>query len=83
VSRDARCADIVELMTAYIENALPPGERTSFETHLVCCPGCVGYLSQFRATVEELQRLAAPRLDATDRESMIAEFRRATVGRSP
>jgi anti-sigma factor RsiW len=45
------CRELVELVTDYFEDALPPAERARFEAHLADCGGCTDYLAQMRATV--------------------------------
>jgi predicted anti-sigma-YlaC factor YlaD len=50
------CQDVVELVTAYLENALPPADRKRFETHLSGCAGCRNYLDQMRRTIETTGR---------------------------
>jgi anti-sigma factor RsiW len=52
LERELACQDIVELVTAYLENALDPSDRERFEEHLVFCDGCSNYLEQMRTTVE-------------------------------
>jgi len=34
------CHELVELVTTYLEGALPPEERDRFEAHRQGCPGC-------------------------------------------
>jgi anti-sigma factor RsiW len=58
------CKELVELVTAYDEGALPIGERARFDEHLAECPDCVEYLAQFRRTVAAVGR-AAPELERT------------------
>lgn len=53
------CRTLVELVTAYLEDALPTGERARFEAHLAGCPDCPVYLDQMRATVRALAMLDA------------------------
>jgi Putative zinc-finger len=57
------CAQLVELVTEYLERALAPCERTAFDAHLAKCGGCVTYLGQLHATIELTGRLGedAPR----------------------
>ena len=45
------CQELVELVTAYFEGALPAGEREGFERHLGVCPGCQAYVEQLRQTI--------------------------------
>ena len=48
------CTEVVELVTAYLERALPPGHAEEIRAHLELCPGCRAYLEQIRATIEAL-----------------------------
>ena len=45
------CQELVELVTDYLEGALPEAERIRFDDHLGGCDGCSAYLSQMRATI--------------------------------
>jgi anti-sigma factor RsiW len=51
LDRELACQDIVELVTAYLDDALDPEDRERFEEHLVFCDGCGNYLEQMRATI--------------------------------
>jgi anti-sigma factor RsiW len=46
------CQELVELVTRYLEDDLPPEERHVFEEHLAFCEGCVNYVDQMRHTLE-------------------------------
>jgi len=48
---DFPCQQLVELVTDYLEGALPPSERARFEAHLAECTGCEAHLEQLRATI--------------------------------
>jgi anti-sigma factor RsiW len=48
---DLSCQELVELVTAYLDGALPPRERARFEAHLDECTGCARYVEQMRTTV--------------------------------
>jgi anti-sigma factor RsiW len=52
-----RCSELVELVTAYLDDALPPPRRAAFESHLVTCAGCAAFLDQFRQTTRLVERL--------------------------
>ena len=54
---DMTCHELVELVTAYLEGALPPVERERFEAHRHGCPGCRAHISQVRLTVSSLRQL--------------------------
>jgi anti-sigma factor RsiW len=45
------CKELVELVTHYIEDALPAGDRARFDAHLADCPWCVEYVAQIERTV--------------------------------
>jgi predicted anti-sigma-YlaC factor YlaD len=51
LERELTCREIVELVTAYLEDALDSADRERFEEHLVFCDGCGNYLEQMRQTV--------------------------------
>ena len=55
------CREFVELVTDYLEGALPDAERVRFEAHLAECDGCAGYLEDMRRLVGSLQRPPSPR----------------------
>lgn len=57
LSRELACRDIVELVTAYLEDALNARDRERFEEHLVFCDGCGAYLEQMRTTITATGRL--------------------------
>jgi anti-sigma factor RsiW len=48
------CQELVELVTSYLEGALPVPEQRAFEEHLALCAGCDRYLDQLRRTIELL-----------------------------
>jgi anti-sigma factor RsiW len=45
------CQELVELVTDYLEDALPPEERARFDEHLTGCSGCTAYVEQMRVTI--------------------------------
>jgi len=48
---------MVELITDYLEGALPRAQRKRFEAHLAGCEHCSEYLAQMRATIAATGRL--------------------------
>jgi anti-sigma factor RsiW len=59
------CRELVELVTDYLEDRLPAGERARFEAHLADCEGCVNHLGQIEVTlrVARADRRRAPAID--------------------
>ena len=51
MDRDLTCRELVELVTDYLDSALPDAERVRFETHMASCEGCDRYVEQIRTTV--------------------------------
>jgi anti-sigma factor RsiW len=69
------CAELVELVTDYLQRRLPERERARFEEHLAGCPGCAAHVEQARTTVRLAGRLSADDLSPAARESLLAAFR--------
>ena len=45
------CQEWVEMVTDYLEGALPPRLQKAVEEHLAACPHCREYLEQMRRTI--------------------------------
>ena len=74
--RRLACREVVELVTDYLEGAMPPSERARFETHLADCPHCTAYLAQMRSTLDALGRIEPDALDPRVRDELVALYRR-------
>ena len=75
LDRELACIDVVELVTAYVEDALAPDDRERFEEHLVFCDGCSTYLAQMRATVAAAGRVELEALPGELEERLLVAFR--------
>ena len=69
------CQELVELVTDYLEGALPTGQRARFEAHLSTCPGCEDYLQQMQLTIGATGSLTEDSLEPTTRDALLAVFR--------
>lgn len=69
------CQEFVELITDYLDGALPAGERARFEAHLAECDGCTAYFESLRLTVDTLGALPSPPADPHAREVLLRAFR--------
>jgi anti-sigma factor RsiW len=69
------CQELVELVTAYFENALPADERDEFERHLALCDGCGEYVEQMRTTIELTGSLSPTDLSAEAEQRLLQAFR--------
>jgi anti-sigma factor RsiW len=66
---------LVELVTDYLEEKLPPAERERFETHLGVCPGCQAYLDQIRRTIGMTGSLTEESIPTEARDRLLETFR--------
>ena len=69
------CQELVELVTAYLDDALSPGDRARFEAHIADCDGCRGYLEQIRVTIALSGRLVPEQLDPAAKATLLDAFR--------
>jgi anti-sigma factor RsiW len=69
------CQELVELVTSYLEDALPPGEHASFEHHIAGCTGCHEYLRQMRQTIELTGQLTPADISPDAEQKLRAAFR--------
>ena len=76
MTAELTCQELVELVTAYIDDALPDSERARFERHLSLCPGCDTYVEQIRETVRLTGAGATETsLPPAARDALLAQFR--------
>lgn len=54
------CTRLSELTTDYLEGALDPRLRTTYEQHAVLCDACSVHLDQLRTTLRILAALPEP-----------------------
>ena len=72
---DLACIEEVELITDYLEDALPDAEPAPLEAHLAFCDGCTEYLEQMRTVAGSLGGLREESVPDELRDSLIASFR--------
>lgn len=73
-STELTCRELVELVTEYLEESLPPSERLRFESHLQDCPYCRTYLEQMRQTILLLGRIPEETIDSTMEDELLRRF---------
>lgn len=69
------CRELVELITDYLEDRLPPEDRARFDAHLAECEACRTFVEQCRTTIAVLGRLPEESLSAEARSALLAAFR--------
>ena len=74
-AEDLTCAELVELVSDYIDGALALDDRVRFEEHLTICSGCANYLDQMRTTIALSGRLRVYDLSPEVRADLVDAFR--------
>jgi Putative zinc-finger len=74
-SEHVSCQQVVELVTDYVERALPSDQTALFEQHLNFCDGCVWYVDQIRTTIAGVGRIEEEDIPPETREQLLTAFR--------
>ena len=69
------CQELVEIITDYLEGALPPSERERFDAHIQTCDGCRDYLEQMRITIRLVGMLSEDDMEPAARDHLLQLFR--------
>ena len=69
------CKELVELVTDYLEGALPPADLARFEEHVVSCPPCHVHLEQMRRTIDVIGHIPEDSLSADAEHDLLDAFR--------
>lgn len=69
------CHEVVELITDYLEDALPAKDRRRVEQHLAICQGCANYLEQMRETIELTGILSEDQIPEEQKQQLLDAFR--------
>lgn len=76
--RETACLELVEMLTDYLEGALPPDEAAAVESHLAACEGCGTYLDQMRITIRTLGSVPVDSIAPGTMDTLLAAFTRRT-----
>jgi anti-sigma factor RsiW len=77
------CAEVVELLTDYLEGTLEEPVRAEIEAHLALCEGCDTYLAQMRSTIGVLGHVPVESLTEQVRKDLVTAFRDVHARREP
>ncbi|MGW1343402.1 anti-sigma factor family protein [Kribbella sp. NPDC002412] len=69
------CAELVELVTAFLDGALDPEAEQRFVQHLASCDGCQTYVDQMRRTIAEVGQVEPESLSEQTRDRLLEAFR--------
>lgn len=75
MSDEITCKELVELLTDYLEDALPAEDRSRLEAHLAECDGCSNALQQFRETIRVSGHITEDEVAAPEREAIRTVFK--------
>jgi anti-sigma factor RsiW len=76
MTEEFKCLEMIEVVTNYLDDALPPDERERFERHLSYCAGCSTYVEQMRETIRQTGEVPRDEsLPPALREGIVAQFR--------
>jgi anti-sigma factor RsiW len=73
---DLTCKELVERVTAYLDEALDVEERARFEAHLAECAPCCEHVNQILVTRSATRRLGAEGLDLAARAAVMDLYHR-------
>jgi anti-sigma factor RsiW len=79
---DLACDEIVELVTGFLEGAMPPDDRARFEAHLAICDGCQVYVGQMRESIRLCGAVPKESLTPEAEAAFLAAFRGWKAGRT-
>ena len=69
------CREMVELVTDYLEGALPDRQARTFEGHIEECPWCGRYLEQMKVTLHAVGRIDGESISPDARDTLMHAFR--------
>jgi hypothetical protein len=75
LDRELTCAQLVELVTDFLDERLTIRDTERFEEHIAFCGGCSTYLDQMRATIAATGRLDEEDLPSELQERLLEAFR--------
>jgi anti-sigma factor RsiW len=75
LDRELTCAQLVELVTDYLEQRLTVHDTERFEEHVAFCDGCSTYFEQMRATIAATGRLYEADLPVELQDRLLDAFR--------
>lgn len=71
---ELQCREVVDILTDYLEGALPAERRVVLEQHLLFCDGCSAYVDQLRASIALTGRLQEADVPAPVMDRLVRAF---------
>ncbi|HXJ79578.1 MAG TPA: anti-sigma factor [Candidatus Methylomirabilis sp.] len=80
-SHDIGCRECMDLLSDYVDGALPREQAELLEWHLEGCAPCVAFVNTYKGTVDAARRLRETTLPPELRDKLIAFLQRSNVRR--
>jgi anti-sigma factor RsiW len=77
--RALTCHEVIEIITDYLDGALPADDRRRVEEHLAICDGCTTYLEQMRETIRLTGMLTEEQIPEAQKRELLEAFRTWTA----
>jgi anti-sigma factor RsiW len=77
--RALTCHEVIEIITDYLDGALPADDRRRVEEHLAICDGCTTYLEQMRETIRLTGMLTEEQIPEDQKRELLEAFRTWTA----
>jgi anti-sigma factor RsiW len=77
--RALTCHEVIEIITDYLDGALPADDRRRVEEHLAICDGCTTYLEQMRETIRLTGILTEEQIPEAQKRELLEAFRTWTA----
>jgi anti-sigma factor RsiW len=77
--RALTCHEVIEIITEYLEGALPADDCRRVEEHLAICDGCTTYLEQMRETIRLTGMLTEEQIPEDQKRDFLEAFRTWTT----
>jgi mycothiol system anti-sigma-R factor len=65
------CDDVMQRVTEYLDQALPPGATQAFDRHLAECADCARHLQEIRQTIHRLGALPREPMPASMKDRLL------------
>lgn len=75
MTSELTCRELVEVVSDYLEDRLPPRDRLRFEEHIVICAGCTAHLEQMRQAILLIGELREVEMAPEARDGLLRAFR--------
>jgi anti-sigma factor RsiW len=80
MSTDIACRELLELISGYLDGALPADTAGAIEAHLAGCDGCTAVLDEFRRTIALTGHLEEEQVTPPQRDLLLQAFRGWVAG---